>query len=299
MDKWLSSLFVPGGRGRGGLIAPPSAGRGVGGRRPSGGAIEEKDMIGIAPLMVKSMEMPDANAEQLAALLQESKRPARKQTLRATLPLLVVFPAHFAVEPKVVQVPARLSVAGTIEYLAQLHGGHFSPAGVGLRVGEEYQFDDAFSRSELFPFLDSQKPLQWYEEVITTTPLYWEVIGGASKANALQRSDSFAESPKSSRMPFDVKVVFPSKLGIAPVGVRLRPSMSVTDAEAAVGKAASQKVSRLRLGVPPELQHLPEVNVEIVKLGMRESKDYPHFEHGRVLSDYAELLRALDYLEMC
>lgn len=74
---------------------------------------------------------------------------------------------------------------------------------------------------------------------------------------------------------------------------------SVTDAESAVERAAGGRLPRgLRLGVPPELQHLPEVNVEIVKLAMRESKEFPRFELGRVLSEYKGLLDVLDYIEM-
>ena len=285
MDRWLDSLFVPGGRGRGGLLAPPAAGRAA--RRSSGGSDMEKDVLAAVPLPAKEAEAPAARPEALAALLQESRRPGKKQTLRATLPVLVVFPAYLGVESKMAQVPARLTVAGAIDYLAKLHGGHFSAAGVGLRVGEEYQFEDAFSRSELFPFLDPQKPLQWYEEVITTTPLYWE------------RFERGGEPRGESGEELEVKVVFPSKMGLAPVTARLRPGMSVTDAEAAVVRVVGLGAGRvMRLGVPLELQHLPEVALEIVKLGMRESPEYPHFAHGRMLAEYADLLASLDYVEM-
>ncbi len=38
--------------------------------------------------------------------------------------------------------------------------------------------------------------------------------------------------------------------------------------------------------------------MEIVKLGMRETKEFPHFQHGKLLSDYRSVLDVLDYIEM-
>jgi hypothetical protein len=133
---------------------------------------------------------------------------------------------------QVFQIPARLSVAGTVEYLAQLHGSHVSSSGVGLRVGNDYQFDDGFSRSEMFPFLDPSKPLQWYEEVVATTPLYWEHV-------------ATAQPDASSKDGFVARVVFPSKLGLAPAMVQLVWTMSITDAELAVEKASGNKVGEM------------------------------------------------------
>ncbi len=131
------------------------------------------------------------------------------------------------------QIPARLSVAGTVYYLAQLHGSHVSSTGVGLRVGNDYQFDDGFSRSEMFPFLDPSKPLQWYEEVVATTPLYWEHV-------------VTAQPDASSKDGFVARVVFPTKLGLEPAMVQLVWTMSVTDAELAVEKASGNKVAEIR-----------------------------------------------------
>lgn len=211
-----------------------------------------------------------------------------------------------------------------MDYLAEIHGGFFSAAGAGLCVKpQEYAFDDAFRRSATFPFLEPGKPLQWYEEVVTTVPLYWEKLlqqhgGGVrdvpvrmSQSESLAASvalfhaePSFAAALEAPRTAHDVKVVLPSALGVAPVTVTLDHGMSVTDAELAIARALEQRdgavagATRLRLCVPPALQHLPEVNVEIVKLGLRDAAEWPLFALGRTISEYAPLLDVLPYVEM-
>ncbi len=286
MDSWINSLFVPGGRGRGGLIAPPPAGRSM--RRSSGGSTMEKDVLAaVGTRTALSGSISEQDPEAFVAILQqEASNKKQKQTLRTTLPVLVVFPKHLGAESKVYQIPARLTVAGAIDYLVNLHGSRFSGKGIGLSVGTNYEFDDGFSRSEHFPFLDLSKQLQYYEEVITTTPLYW--------------TEQHKEPEEHKASDFKARVVFDSKLGLPPVQLPLRWSDSVTDANAAVERtvASSKFPKHMRLGIPLELQHLPLVNVEIVKLGMREQKDFPHLELGRTLSEYQGLLQALDYLEM-
>jgi hypothetical protein len=314
MDSWISSLFVPGssssgsgagaGRGRGaGLSKPPSssqAGRGT--RRVSGGSNLEKDVLGAAPVGPVAVSNPEetngtgVTPERIAQMMKSVEQPQRKRRstilgapkLRPTLPVLCIFPPYLGLESKIIQVPSKLNVAGVINYLVEVHGGHFSASGIGLCVSpNDYPFEDAFSRSETFPFLDPKQPLQWYEEVISTTPLYWERINREERP--VGRSNQ----------KMSVRVKCGNNLAKIEIDAF---EMSVTDVEALASKQfvglKNIDSSRLRLCLPRELEHLPDINGEILKIGMRESPSYPYLEHGKMIAQYANLLLALDYIEM-
>jgi hypothetical protein len=344
MGGWLGSLFVPTGqtavgRGREGrgraspalqsIVGAAAGGRG---RKLSDGQGEAHppsfvlDVDVSAPSHVSKVDVVqkfnEARKKEKETVPVSRRRTVTKlmkpsADVMSTLPVFVVFPPFLGIELQTVQIPALMTVAKAMEFLVQLHGGSFSALGMGLCVRpQEYPFDDSFHRSESFPFLEPSKRLQWYEEVITTVPLYWERApgGGVDETLASPRmaEDSAAQTRKRREellKRFEegdnirlMSVAFPASLGVPPVKVQLADLMSITDAETqifnTVLKRNGVELSGLHLCIPVEQQANPKVNAEILRLGLREDPHFPYLGKGTLLKEYATILDLLDYVEM-